>query len=237
MGKFSKIPLSVQMKEKYSSFTIIPGFWMLFFLSGAGFALDRAGAEESRPVLTLTMLGDSLVAGYGLPPGDGLANQLQARLNERNFAVRINNAGLSGDTTAGGLARFDWSVGTETDALVIALGGNDALRGIPPAATEANLAAMIEKAKNAGLPVLLAGMLAPRNMGPDYVKAFDAIYPRLAARYDLVFMPFLLQDVAVDPALNQPNLIHPNRRGVAIMVQNLLPHMERLIGKMSLTAP
>ena len=115
-----------------------------------------------------------------------------------------------------------------TDALIIALGGNDALRGVPPESSTKNIEAIIIEAHQAGISVLLAGMAAPRNMGEDYVQKFDAIYPYLAGKYDVVFMPFLLEGVAADPALNQPDLIHPNQEGVAIMVSNLLPHIDRL---------
>ena len=219
----------------YQTYTIISGFWTpilytsIFCAILMCFSLQNAKSET--PPIVITMLGDSLTAGYGLPIGEGLTDQLQTALNEKTdkkINIRIINAGVSGDTTAGGLARFDWSIPSETDALIIALGGNDALRGVPPESSSKNIEAMIIKAHQTGISVLLAGMAAPRNMGEDYVQKFDAIYPYLAGKYDVVFMPFLLEGVAADPALNQPDLIHPNQEGVAIMVSKLLPHIDRL---------
>ena len=219
----------------YQTFTINSGFWTLILCTlifGAILVcLSPQNAKSETPLVVITMLGDSLTAGYGLPIGEGLTDQLQTALDKKTDKmknIRVINAGVSGDTTAGGLARFEWSIPTQTDAIIIALGGNDALRGIPPESTIKNIEAIIIKANQAGLTVLLAGMAAPRNMGEDYVQKFDAIYPHLAEKYNLVFMPFLLEGVAADPRLNQPDLIHPNKEGVAIMVSNLLPHIDKL---------
>ena len=219
----------------YQTYTIDTGFWtpvLCALIIGAILVcLSPQIAKSETSSVIITILGDSLTAGYGLALGEGLTDQLQTALDKKTDKtknIRIINAGVSGDTTAGGLARFEWSVPMQTDALIIALGGNDALRGIPPESTIKNIEAMIIKANQAGLPVLLAGMAAPRNMGEDYVQKFDAIYPHLAEKYNLVFMPFLLEGVAADPRLNQPDLIHPNQEGVAIMVSNLLPHIDRL---------
>ncbi|MFL2930205.1 MAG: arylesterase [Candidatus Micropelagos sp.] len=235
LGKHSGLFQGFKVLSIYQTYTIISGFWTpilytsIFCAILMCFSLQNAKSETA-PIV-ITMLGDSLTAGYGLPIGEGLTDQLQTALNEKTdkkINIRIINAGVSGDTTAGGLARFDWSIPSETDALIIALGGNDALRGVPPESSSKNIEAMIIKAHQTGISVLLAGMAAPRNMGEDYVQKFDAIYPYLAGKYDVVFMPFLLEGVAADPALNQPDLIHPNQEGVAIMVSKLLPHIDRL---------
>ena len=230
-GKFQRY----KTLQIYQTYTINSGFWtpiLCALIFGAILVfLSPQIAKSETPSLVITMLGDSLTAGYGLALGEGLTDQLQTALDKKTKNMKnihIINAGVSGDTTAGGLARFEWSIPTKTDALIIALGGNDALRGIPPESTIKNIGAMIIKANQAGLPILLAGMAAPRNMGEDYVQKFDAIYPHLAKKYNLVFMPFLLDGVAADPRLNQPDLIHPNQEGVAIMVSNLLPHIDRL---------
>jgi acyl-CoA thioesterase-1 len=235
LGKHSGLFQGFKVLSIYQTYTIISGFWTpilytsIFCAILMCFSLQNAKSETA-PIV-ITMLGDSLTAGYGLPIGEGLTDQLQTALNEKTdkkINIRIINAGVSGDTTAGGLARFDWSIPSETDALIIALGGNDALRGVPPESSGKNIEAMIIKAHQAGISVLLAGMAAPRNMGEDYVQKFDAIYPYLAGKYDVVFMPFLLEGVAADPELNQPDLIHPNQEGVTIMVSKLLPHIDRL---------
>ncbi|EJW21230.1 hypothetical protein IMCC14465_10260 [alpha proteobacterium IMCC14465] len=236
LGKHSNLFQNCQRVIIYQTYTIISGFWTLIFCAAFLLASISHVKSEALPVI-ITILGDSLTAGYGLPIDEGLTGQLQTALDKKKENIRIVNAGLSGDTTAGGLARFEWSIPPETDALIIALGGNDALRGVPPESTSKNIEAMIIKAKKTDMPMLLAGMAAPRNMGEDYVATFDAIYPHLAAQYDVVFMPFLLEGVAADPALNQADLIHPNRDGVAIMVTNLLPYIEQLTQKLKATAP
>ena len=164
--------------------------------------------------------------GYGLPPGEGLTVKLQEALIERGYNVEVVNAGVSGDTTAGGLARLDWTLGEDFDIALLILGSNDGLRGLDPADTRANLDAMLTKFEAKNIPVLLVGMYAPRNLGSDYVAAFDPIYPELAEQHRVAgFMPFLLEGVALDPALNQSDGIHPNEAGVAVMVENMLPYL------------
>lgn len=175
------------------------------------------------------MLGDSLTAGYGLPVADALPTRLQARLEEQGLAVRIRNAGVSGDTTAGGRARLAWSLAEQPDAVIVALGGNDGLRGIDPAETRANLDAILTELDRRGVKALLAGMVAPPNLGRDYGRAFDRVFPALAEKHGVAFYPFLLAGVAARPRLNQPDGIHPNAEGVAVIVERLAPHVRRLI--------
>ncbi|MEO1150350.1 MAG: arylesterase [Pseudomonadota bacterium] len=163
----------------------------------------------------LVMVGDSITAGFGLPAPEALPVKLQSALDEQRCAITIVDAGVSGDTTADGLNRFGWSVDPDADGVLIALGGNDLLQGIAPDQTRANLAAMIEKAKARDLQVILAGMRAPGNYGTTFQDRFDAIFPDLAATYDIALYPFLLEGVGAVPSLNQPDGIHPNRQGVA----------------------
>ncbi|MCW2306735.1 arylesterase [Rhodobium gokarnense] len=202
----------------------------IVFLSILGilFATFSAMAGEH---VKIVALGDSLTAGYGLPPGKGFPTLLEGTLRGRNHDVEVVNAGVSGDTSTGGLSRFDWSVPQDADALIVALGANDALRGIDPDKTRAALEGILEKAKARGLPVLLAGMLAPPNMGPDYQAEFDPIYPELAEKYGVVFYPFFLEGVAAKPELNQDDGMHPNVDGVRAMVKGILPKVEELIAR------
>ncbi|MEJ0074227.1 MAG: arylesterase [Alphaproteobacteria bacterium] len=183
-----------------------------------------------RPV-RIVVLGDSLSAGFGLPAQDALPAKLERALKAKGLAVEIANAGVSGDTPAGGLARLDWSVPDGTDAVILELGANDALRGGDPKATRAALEAIITKLKERKIAVLLAGMYAPRNLGPDYVAAFDAIYPDLAAEHGLILYPFIADGVAGDPALNQGDGIHPTAAGVDIIVARMLPKAEELVAR------
>ena len=185
-------------------------------------------ADQAR----LLVLGDSLVAGYGLPPGQSLPDQLQRDLETRGVSVAVINAGVSGDTTAGGLARLDWSLADNPDAVIIVLGGNDMLRGLPPEGTAANLDAIVSRLRGREIEVLLAGMMAPRNLGPAYVKAFDAIYPALARRHDIEFYPFFLDGVALDPALNLNDGLHPNMQGISEISRRMLPVVERLLARL-----
>jgi len=188
-----------------------------------------ASAAE-RPI-RVVVLGDSLAAGFGLAAPDALPAKLERVLKAKGIMVAIENAGVSGDTPAGGLARLDWSVGEGTDAVILELGANDALRGSDPKATRVALEAIIRRLKERRIAVLLAGMLAPRNFGPDYARAFDAIYPELAAAHDLILYPFILEGVAGDRALNQPDGLHPTAAGVDVMVQGMLPKVEELVAR------
>jgi acyl-CoA thioesterase I len=190
--------------------------------------LGRAAAAT----LTIVALGDSLTAGYGLNGNAAFPARLQAALRARGHTgVSIVNAGVSGDTTSGGLQRLDWSVPQGTDAVIVELGANDALRGVDPKVTKAALDRILARLAARHIPVLLAGMKAPRNMGPDYVRAFDAIYPALASTHQVVFYPFFLAGVAADPKLNQADGLHPNAAGVDVIVTRMLPSVEKLIGR------
>ena len=183
---------------------------------------------QERPV-RIVMLGDSLTAGFGLAAHEAPPAKLEKALKAKGLAVTIENAGVSGDTAANGLARLDWSVPDGTDAVILELGANDALRGSDPKATRAALEAIIRKLQARKIAVLLAGMYAPRNLGSDYAKAFDAIYPELASAYGLILYPFIAEGIAGDAALNQADGIHPTAAGVDVMVKGLLPKVEELI--------
>jgi len=193
-------------------------------------AFGWAGGAAAR-TLSLVALGDSLTAGFGVPPGKAFPDQLQAALKAKGFDVHVVNAGVSGDTAEDGLARYGWSVPADADALIVELGANDMLRGLPPERTKKALAAILDKAKAAGMPVLLAGMKAAPNLGPAYDRDFDAIYPELAKAHGAILYPFFLEGVAGDAKLNQPDGLHPTAAGVAVIVQRMLPEVEELIGR------
>ena len=190
----------------------------------------QVGAVKAteRPV-NIVVLGDSLSAGFGLTVEDAFPAKLAAALKAKGAAVKITNAGVSGDTASGGLGRLDWSVPDATDAVIVELGANDALRGLDPVLTKAALDTILNKLTARHIPVLLAGMQAPPNMGADYARTFDAIYPALASTYPVVFYPFFLDGVAADPKLNQSDGLHPNVAGVDAIVVRILPAVEELI--------
>lgn len=179
----------------------------------------------------LVALGDSLTAGLGLPADQAFPAKLTAALKAKGIAVTIVNAGVSGDTTTGGLERLDWSVPDGTQGVILELGANDALRGIDPKLVKTTLETILKKLSDRHIPVLLAGMLAPRNLGNDYADAFDAIYPALASTHAVVFYPFFLDDVITDPTLVQADGLHPNAAGVGVIVARILPQVEELIAK------
>lgn len=190
-------------------------------------AAPFAGAE-ARPV-TIVALGDSLTAGYGLGPGESFPEQLEAALRAAGEEASVVNAGVSGDTAADGLARLEWSVPAEADIVIVELGANDALRGIDPALTRKTLSDIVGKLKARGQAVLIAGMLAPRNLGDAYVKEFDAIYPALAAEYGVPLYAFFLDGVATQASLTQPDGEHPTAEGVAVIVKKILPEVRKLV--------
>jgi acyl-CoA thioesterase-1 len=177
------------------------------------------------------VLGDSLTAGFGLAQDQAFPARLEAALKARGHDVTIVDAGVSGDTASAALKRLDWALPDDADAVIVELGGNDALQGLPPSETKAVLAAIIEKLKAKGLPILLAGMEAPRNLGKEYVDAFAAIFTELGARYEVLLYPFFLDGVALHDELMQADGIHPNAKGVERVVENILPKVEELLAK------
>ena len=188
----------------------------------AGLAAFQSAAEGA---LRILMLGDSLTAGYGLAAHEALPARLEAALRGRGLDVRIINAGVSGDTTGGGLARIDWALADDPHAIVVALGANDGLRAIDPAVTRSNLERLLGHLAGRGYPVLLAGMVAPPNLGPEYAARFDPIYADLAADDGALLYPFLLEGVATVTALNQSDGLHPNAAGVDVIADRMLPYV------------
>ena len=197
---------------------------LILFLTLCG-AISSARAET----FTIVGFGDSLMAGFGLGPGEGFTDKLQAALRAKGLDVSVANAGVSGDTSSGGLSRLDWSVPDGTKLVILELGANDMLRGVSPSITEKNLDDMLAKLKARKIAVLLAGMHAAPNLGADYQTAFDAIYPKLAAKYDVPLYPFFLDGVAGQPGLRLEDGLHPNPKGVDAMVERILPTVEKAI--------
>ncbi len=200
-------------------------------LMALGLAVAAAfgtGSAQAR-TLRLVALGDSLTAGLGLPESQAFPEVLEKALRAKGYDVQVSNAGVSGDTAADGLARYDWAVGEGADALIVELGANDMLRGLDPAAARASLARILTRAKGAHIAVLLTGMRAAPNMGADYQARFDAIYPDLAKGFGVALYPFFLDGVAADPRLNQKDGLHPTREGVEKIVANILPAVEALL--------
>jgi acyl-CoA thioesterase-1 len=198
---------------------------------GAAALLLFTGGPAYARTLRVLILGDSLAAGYGLAAADGFQAVMLAALRARRHDVQFVDAAVSGDTTAGGLARLDWALADGADAALVELGGNDGLRGLDPAGTEVNLGAILDRLAARHIPVLLSGMVAPPNLGADYGRAFAAVFARLGARPSILYDPFFLEGVAANPALNQPDHIHPNPEGVRQVVARLLPMMEQLLAK------
>ena len=180
-------------------------------------------ANAQSPPVKIAVLGDSLAAGYGVKPDQAFPVRLEAALKAKGRNVTILNQGVSGDTTAGGLDRLDWMLADKPDIVLVELGGNDALRGLDPAVTEKNLSAIVEKLQAAHVTVWLAGMMAPRNLGSDYVTAFDGLYERIADKYKVPLYPFILDGVVQDPSLFQADHIHPTPAGAQIIADRLLP--------------
>ena len=200
-----------------------------FFASLAITALLSAGIARAEPV-KLVGFGDSLMAGYQLPASDAFPVKLEKALREKGHEVEIANAGVSGDTSSGGLARLDWSIPDGTQGVILELGANDALRGIAPEATEKNLDAMLVRLKERGIAVLLAGMMAPPNMGADYATRFNGIYQRLADKHGVPLYPFFLDGVVTHANLQIEDGMHPNPEGVDVMVRSFLPAAEAFLG-------
>ena len=193
--------------------------------------LTATAPDACATPVKLLVLGDSLSAGYGLPHDDGFEVQLAAALRAHGHDVAIIDGAVSGDTSAGGLARLDWVLGDGADAAIVELGANDGLRGVDPAVTEKNLTAILDRLAAAHIPVLLSGMYALPNLGADYANEFQAVFDRLGKRPGLLYDPFFLQDVATVPALNQADGMHPNAEGVKRVVARLLPLVEKLLAE------
>ncbi len=191
-----------------------------------------AGPAQAASI-TLLALGDSLTAGYGLDPAEAFPVKLEAALRARGHDVTVINGGVSGDTAADGQARLDWALTPEVSAVIVELGANDALRGLPPQQAETAIGQILASLEQKNLPVLLAGMLAPPNLGPDYGAAFNGMYARLAGQYHALLYPFFLDGVAADPALNQQDGMHPNGQGVEIVVARMLPKVEELLAQVA----
>jgi len=196
------------------------------------FHAARAESDET----VIVALGDSLTAGYGLPQDQSFPAQLQAALAARGQTVRVVNAGVSGDTASAGLQRLDWAIPDDADAVIVELGANDALQGLPPDGTKTALAKIIERIQAKGLPVLLAGMESPRNMGEAYVESFGAIYPDLAKQYGVILHPFFLEGAALHDNLMLKDGIHPNGKGVAVIVETMMPKVEELLARTKIEA-
>jgi acyl-CoA thioesterase-1 len=203
---------------------------LALFVSPALAQGTKASAKPAAPVKILA-LGTSLTQGYGLPPGTEFPVQLQAALKGVGINATVINAGVSGDTSAGGLARLDWLLADRPDVAIVELGSNDMLRGLPPEQTEKNLRAVLAKFRAAKIPVLLAGMGAQRNLGQEYVKRFDGIYPRIAKEYGTLYYPFVLEGVALKRELNQNDGMHPNPAGVKVIVGRMLPMVQKLVAQ------
>jgi acyl-CoA thioesterase-1 len=208
---------------RYAVFLLIVNAWIGF---------SAPAAAES---LTITVLGDSLTAGYGLDRRDAFPARLEAALEKSGVPARVVGAGVSGDTTSGGLSRLDWTLSEKPDLvpdlMIVELGANDGLRGIDPALSEKNLDRIVARIKERGIKVLLTGMKAPPNLGRDYADAFAAIFPAVAKKHAVPFYPFFLEGVAANPALNQDDAKHPNAEGVAVIVENILPYVKEALGK------
>ena len=210
----------------------LKGFQRVFLALTMTIALSSAARAET---ISLVGFGDSLMAGYQLPPQDAFPARLEKALKEKGLDVTIANAGVSGDTSSGGLARIDWSVPDGTKGVILELGANDALRGIPPEETRKNIEAMITRLKDRGIPVLLAGMMAPPNMGADYAARFNPIFPELAEKYGLELYPFFLDGVVTEAKLKLEDGMHPNGDGVGVMVEKALPVVERFLATLNKT--
>ena len=202
--------------------------WLLKTALALGF-IYAAPAPADQPC-RIAVLGDSLTSSYGLDLPQGFPARLEEALRAEGYACEVLDAGVAGDTSAGGVARLDWMLGDEPSHVIVELGGNDALRALPPEAMERNLDAIITRLKEEGLEVLLAGIYAPPNLGREYGEAFAAVFPRLAEQHDVALYPFFLDGVAGHPGLNQPDGIHPSAAGIERIVDRILPAIEAWLG-------
>ena len=195
-------------------------FTIFFFLS---ILVNTAYSKTFKVIV----FGDSLIAGYGLLKEDGFVNQLQNKINYSKINLELTNSGVSGETSTGLLNRFKWVLEEEYDAVIISIGANDALRGINPIITYRNIENILIYLKKNKIPTMLIGMKAPSNLGKEYVNEFNAIYPNLSKKYDVIFYPFFLKDVALEPSFNQKDMIHPNKNGVIKIIENIFPYFLR----------
>ena len=205
------------------------------FVALPSLGLANQNAVSDRP-LAVVGFGDSLMSGFELPIQDSFTAQLEKALQDKGINVSIANAGVAGETTTDGLSRLDWSVPDGTDIVILEFGANDALRGISPEISEKNLSAIIERLQQRKIEVVLAGMLAPPNMGKDYEEKFNGIFPRLAAKYNVPLYPFFMDGVATQKSLQLDDGMHPNAKGVARMVEGFMPVMEKTIAESSASA-
>jgi acyl-CoA thioesterase-1 len=195
-----------------------------------------SGVEAAERSIRILALGDSLTSGYGLPNGAAFPDVLQRALNTQHVNVTVINAGVAGDTSSDGLARLDWTLSdpkSMPDAAIVELGANDALRGLSPAQMERNLDAILAKLKMRNIPVLLAGMKSPRNLGPAYATEYDAVFARLSKKYNTLLYPFFLDGVVLDRSLIQPDGLHPNAKGLDVIVKNITPSVIKLVQQVS----
>jgi acyl-CoA thioesterase I len=225
-GLVGKVGVSVMSRRALAG--LVASGLALSQLAVSGLAAPALANDKKR----IVGFGDSLMAGYGLPAGDSFPAQLQAALDAKGLAISIENAGVSGDTTTGGLDRLDWAIGEGIAGVILELGANDALRGIAPEVTEKNLDDMLTRLKARNIPVLLAGMRSPPNNGTAYQAAFDSMFERLAQKHGATLYPFFLDGVVADARLNQADGIHPNKEGVAVIVARMLPTIERWIASL-----
>lgn len=215
-----------------------PLFFTLAIVVAAGLLVPWAvHAQSSSPsdtdYITLVAFGDSLTAGYLLPPSAAFPAQLQMALAAKGYKTEIINAGVSGDTTSGGLERIEWTLQSPADGVIVELGANDALRGIDPKMPRENLDKLLAVLKSKSLEILIAGMRAPQNWGPEYALSFDAIFPELAAKHAVQLYPFFLEGVALNPALVMQDGLHPNEKGVAEIVRRILPQVIDMVQRIS----
>ena len=210
------------ISKKNSLRSVFIGLLLIFFIS-------NVYAENSLKVM---LYGDSLMAGYGLPQNENLASELTRNFKESNPSLTFINASISGNTSKNGLSRVDWSLGDKPNIVILCLGANDMLRGLDPALTNNNLDEIITKFKKNNAIVILAGMLSPESMGPDYQSAFDSIYPELSKKHNLIYMPFLLEGVALEKELLLADYKHPNAKGIEVIATNLNPYIDEAISRL-----
>lgn len=222
-GKYGLSRMAFKFFRSFGQFTKISSA-----AAAVTLALVTAPAALANQV-EIVGFGDSLMAGYNLAPGESFPEQLEDALKAEGYAVKVANAGVSGDTSSGGLSRLEWSIPESTDIVILELGANDMLRGIPPASTEENLDRMIAKLDERGQRVVLAGMLAAPNLGEDYASAFNPIFKRLAEKHDVTLIPFFLDGVAAEQSLLLEDGMHPNPQGVRRMVERMLPTIRDVI--------